>query len=121
MLEFGNPFTFMSVDEDSWDGEGYRLQVPYIDGQEVTELFPNWGVWDVEQSPGEWIKVPGPKEFRHHLGTVITGLAQRNFVILGLWEASIGDPTAEPGSWEHYTAFAPPWMKVWTQLRPDVF
>jgi SAM-dependent methyltransferase len=121
MLEFANPFTFMSVNEGSWDGSSYRLEVPYIDGQEVTELFPDGGIWDVEQSPGEWIKVQGPKEFRHNLGTVMTGLAQRQFVILGLWEHIEGDLAAKPGSWEHYIAFAPPWMKVWARLQPDVF
>ncbi len=121
MLEFANPFTFMSGDEDTWNGEGYLVKVPYIDGQEVTEIFPEWGIWDVERSPGEWIKVPGPKEFRHALGTVINGLARRHFVILGLWENMDGNLDAQPGSWEHFLAYAPPWMKVWCRLRPDIF
>ena len=125
----GNEWAFVGADYSfvypSWHhvaltGDADRIAL-YIDGQEVTELFPEWGVWDVERSPGEWVKVEGPKEFRHHLGTIINGLTSQHFLILGLWEYTEGDPGAEPGSWEHYIAFVPPWMKVWTQLRPDMF
>ncbi len=120
-LEFSNPFTFQSVDDEGWDGKSYPLKLPYIDGQEVTSLVPGWGTWDVERSPGEWVKVEGPKEFRHRLSTVINGLIRQHFVILGAWEEASGDPNAKPGSWEHYITYAPPWLKVWSQLRPEVF
>ncbi len=120
-LIFGNPFTHSSVDEEAWDGESYPLKYPYLDGTEVTSLHPDWAHWDVETEDGQWIKVKSPKEFRHTLSTLLNGLVSRGFVILGIWEESSGDPKAEPGSWEHFKSFAPPWLKLWALYRPEVF
>ena len=30
------------------------------------------------------------------------------------------DPDAEPGSWDHLSAIAPPWLAFWATYRPDV-
>ena len=30
----------------------------------------------------------------------------------------IGDASAEPGTWEHFTAIAPPWLTIWTRYEP---
>jgi SAM-dependent methyltransferase len=118
---FGNPFTHDSMDEEVWDGESYPLKYPYIDGAETTSLNPKWAFWDVETEDGEWIRVEGPREFRHTLGTLLNGLIRRGFVLLGFWEESSGDPLAEPGSWDHYKSFAPPFLRLWAQYRPEVF
>ena len=118
---FSNPFTHSCVDEDAWNGESYPLIFPYLDGTEVTSLHPDWTHWDVETEGGNWVKVPGPKEFRHILSTLINGLVRQGFVILGFWEDSSGDLQAESGSWEHYQAFAPPFLSLWALYRPEVF
>jgi len=120
-LGFGNPFILPAVDEEAWDGESYPLKYAYIDGEETTRLDPKWGYWDVETRDGRTIKVEGPKEYRHALSTLLNSLIGQSFVILGIWEAPGGDLTAEPGSWEHFQAFAPPFLKLWARYRPDVF
>jgi len=119
-LQFGNPFTFFSVDDEAWNGEGYPLKYPYVDGAEVTSLHPDFEYWDVETEEGRSIRVRGPREFRHTLSSVINGLVRHGFVILGVWEDSSGDLDAEPGTWGHYQSIAPPWLSIWTMYRPDV-
>mgnify|MGYP007034349507 FL=1 len=27
------------------------------------------------------------------------------------------DLNAEPGSWDHFVAFAPPWLSIWAELE----
>jgi ubiquinone/menaquinone biosynthesis C-methylase UbiE len=121
-LVFDNPFTHSCVDDEAWNGESYPLVFPYIDSVEITGLHPDWHYWDVETEDGQWVKVPGPKGFRHILSTVVNGLVRQGFVILGFWEdAGGGDLQAEPGSWEHYQAFAPPFFNLWAMYRPEVF
>ena len=120
-LMFANPFIHSTVDDESWDGEGYRLRHPYIDGQETTGLQDGWDQWDIEGDDGASVKVQGPKEFRHNLSTVLNGLAERGFVLLRLEEDRLGDSEAEPGSWPHLRWFAPPWLHLWAVYRPDVF
>jgi len=119
-IGIGNPFTFDTVDEEGWNGESYPLKYPYIDGAEVT-AYPNWGYWDVETESGETTRIEGPKEFHHNLSTVLNGIIRRGFVILGIWEDQVeGGLNAEPGSWDHYTAFAPPYLHIWARYRPDI-
>jgi ubiquinone/menaquinone biosynthesis C-methylase UbiE len=120
-LGFGNPFIHSTVDEEAWDGESYPLKYAYIDGEETTHLDPKWGYWDVETRDGRSIEVEGPKEYRHTLSTLLNSLIGQGFVILGIWEALSGDLEAEPGSWEHFQAFAPPFLKLWARYRPEAF
>ena len=120
-MMFANPFIHSTVDDESWDGVGYRLRHPYIDGQETSALQEGWDQWDIEGDDGGSVKVQGPKEFRHYLSTVVNGLADRGFVLLRLEEDKLGDPEAEPGSWPHLRWFSPPWLHLWAVYRPDVF
>lgn len=111
-VSFANPFV-MSVDDRSWDGRGYHLRQCYQDG-EITWDDPNWEVWHED---GSMQKVPGPREFRHTLGKFINGLVNHGFQILGIWEEMSMATDPEPGSWEHFKSFAPPWFMVWTRLE----
>ena len=77
-----NPFV-VGMDERDWNGKGYSLNRPYVDGAEVITGDPCWEVWDER---GNCERIPGPREFRHILSTLLNGLAQRAFVIQGLWE-----------------------------------
>jgi len=116
-LECHNPFV-KALDESEWDGTGYPLRGPYVDC-EVTFADPHWtiaGEGDTQQ------KVVGPREFRHTLSTLVNELVARGFVLLGLWEGPPGgDINAEPGTWEHFIAVAPPWLTFWARLRPEVY
>jgi hypothetical protein len=91
---------------------GYSLKQPYIDGAEVTPADPRWEVWDEQ---GNCQKILGPKEFRHSLGTLINGMVESGFVILGLWEESSKDPSAVPGTWDHLMLVAPQGLSIWSR------
>jgi SAM-dependent methyltransferase len=91
-VHFPNPATEF-VDCDSWDGEGYRLTVPY-------------GVTEQVLRPG----VDGPDciQFRHHLGEVFNGLLDVGLSIRRVQDAphyfrEYAD--APPGSWDHWLMF----------------
>lgn len=106
------------IDERDWNGEAYPLKQPYVDGAEVVCANPFWEVWDAE---GNCRLVRGPREFRHTLGTLVNGLIERGFVILGLWEEVGTNADAAPGTWDHFTRIAPPGFSVWGRYSPEVF
>ncbi|HEU5014754.1 MAG TPA: class I SAM-dependent methyltransferase [Roseiflexaceae bacterium] len=112
-----NPF-FMGLSRKDWDGAGYALQLPYIDGAEITYEDERW-IYKGEQ-PAHAIKPP--KEYRHTLDMLINGLIAQGFLILNVAEQHFGTPnaTAEPGTPEHFTSVAPPWLTLWAAYRPDV-
>ena len=114
-LQWHNPFG-QPLDETDWDGRGYALRVPYTDG----ELEIDDPHWDIDAADGGIVRVVGPREFRHRLGTVVNGLISLGFAILGLWESTDGnaDADAEPGTWEHFQAVAPPYLTLWAAYRP---
>ena len=112
-LSTHNPFCHGLAAED-WDGRGYRLRLPYVDGAEVK--YADGDTWDVEDSEGAVRKVLGPREFRHSLSTLVNGLIERGFAIMGLWEDGLGDPNAEPGTWAHMETIAPTGLTVWARL-----
>jgi hypothetical protein len=109
-LDFTNPFV-IGIDERSWTPQGYPLHDIYRDG-EVLPDYPDWQVWDQE---GNVQEVPGPREFRHTLSQVLNGLIAQHLTILGLWEEDSGKADAEPGSWDHFMAVAPPYLKLWAR------
>ena len=100
------------LDERDWDGKGYPLWRPYVDGEEIIYSDPHW---DIGQPDGTVVRVVGPHEYRHTLSSLVNGLARHGFNILGLWEVPECDPAAPPGTWEHYKAIAPPWLTFWTR------
>lgn len=115
-LQWANPFT-QSVDDQAWDGETYLLHHPYVDGFETSTYYPTW---DIEDAAGGWQQIPSPREFRHILSTVINELVANRFVILRLREALNSEPDPAPGTWEHYKSVAPPYLTIWSALRPDL-
>ena len=111
-----NPF-IAGIDERDWSGEGYPLNQPYVDGAEVQSANPLWEVWD---EGGNCRMVKGPREFRHTLGTLVNGLVENGFIILGLWEEVGTNPDAPPGTWDHFKLVAPPSFSVWSRYLPGM-
>jgi SAM-dependent methyltransferase len=113
-----NPFA-AGVGTRDWDGEGYSLRHHYIDGLELTYQDEDW-VYRREPGKGE---IPGPREYRQTLSSLIDGLAGHGFVVLKAKEWGLGeyDLEAAPGSWDHLVSIVPPWVKFWATYRPDVF
>ena len=84
--EFRNPAT-QFLDTDAWDGEGYRVTVPYA----VRRLAED-----------------DRADFRHFLSDIFNGLVGAGLSILEVQEAPhhfrpLGD--AEPGGWDHWLSF----------------
>ena len=112
-LMIANPFG-MPVGYKDWNGEGYLVREPYIDGAKVTYDDQEWVY---HRRPGS--EVPRPVEYRHNLSTVINGLADRGFRILHFSDSQDMHPDASggPGTWDHYVAFMPPWFTFLTRLE----
>jgi SAM-dependent methyltransferase len=115
-IECTNPFT-IGLDERDWDGGAYPLWRPYLDGAEIDYPDP---YWEISSEDGNSRRVKGPREFRHTLGTLVNGLVENGFFILGLWEEEAIDPHPEPGTWEHLKSIAPPWFTIWARHCPDL-
>jgi SAM-dependent methyltransferase len=111
-----NPF-YSGLSEKDWNGDGYALKLPYIDGGEVTYEDQDW-VYGQSDGP-----IPKPREYRHTLSTLMNGLIEQGFVILHVSDSLdlAPDPNAEAGTWEHFVSIAPPWLAFWAAKRPDVF
>lgn len=116
-LHCANPFVHGLTTAD-WNGEGYALKRPYLDGAAIEYDDEEWVYRQVEPT-GE--AIPGPREYRHTLSTVVNGLIAHGFVIQRVsdsWAMS-PDPVAVPATWDHLTAYAPPWLGFWAILLPE--
>lgn len=108
-LDIANPYAG-GVGEENWHEDGYAIKKIYEDGSEFLDWDPHW---DVMGEDGREQRVVGPREFQHALGPVLTMLADLGFVLKGMWERPAnGDPTAEPGTWEHLISVMPPWLWI---------
>jgi ubiquinone/menaquinone biosynthesis C-methylase UbiE len=109
---FANPFT-MSTRQSDWNGAGYVLTGPYDAGATITYEDQDW-VYDRGTGPA----IQQPVEYRHNLATVINELIGAGFSIRQLSDNldMHPDTQAKPGSWEHYTAYAPPWLSILSRL-----
>jgi 2-polyprenyl-3-methyl-5-hydroxy-6-metoxy-1,4-benzoquinol methylase len=114
-LQCANPFSH-GLAETDWNGKGYILKYPYIDGAEIISRDPAW-VSSQDPSQGQ---IPPPREYRHTLSTVVNGLIKQGFIIQHLSDTSDMHPnvSADPGTWNHMLAYAPPWLAFWTIYRP---
>jgi len=108
-----NPFT-QALDEESWDGTGYRLRGLYRDGEEVTPYHP---IWEEERPDGVTFRVKYPHEFRHRLSTVVNTLISNGFILMHLGEWMRNDDPPEPGSWPYFTQMAPPFLSIFCRLE----
>ena len=113
-----NPFS-MGLTEKDWNGVGYTLKDPYVDGAEIR--YDDDQKWVYDRS-ALGAPVPPSREFRHTLSALVSGLVEHRFVIQHVSDYSDFTPDlhAEPGTWRHLVAFAPPWLSFWTSYRPDV-
>jgi SAM-dependent methyltransferase len=113
-----NPFV-MGVQAGDWDGAGYPLRIPYVDGVDITSEDEEW----VYRGHRPREPIGGPREYRHTLGTLVNGLIEQGFALLHLSEQHLGTPNfaGEPGSHEHWTAIAPPWLAFWAAYRPGAY
>lgn len=117
-LMCANPFA-AGLTENSWSGQGYVLKRPYVQGAKVIYEDSDW-VYDRENLHGA-PPIEGPQEFRQTLSTLVNGLIAQGFTLLRLDEvmADAVNLEAEPGTWDHFTAIMPPWLKLWAVYQPN--
>lgn len=110
-----NPFV-MGAEQNNWNGEGYVLKEPYIGGARISYDDQDW-VYNRETHE----KIPNPIEYRHTLSNVFNNLIENGFVISHVSDDCDmnSDKHAAPKTWEHFTAFAPPWLSIWATFRPE--
>lgn len=93
--------------DELWQGKGYPIWQPYRDGYPIQTVDPHWNFTNQDD---EEVKIESPQEYRHTMATLINGFLQRGIEILYFQEEVGTERDAEPGSWEHYQACAPPWL-----------
>jgi len=115
-LGCANP-CFAGITAEQWDGTGYPLRQPYADGVEIRYADEAW----VFRGETPTQSIGGPVEYRHTLSALINGLLEQGFLLRELVEENLGEPdfAAPPGSNEHYTAVAPPWLRLWASYQPE--
>jgi len=113
-----NPFASGMSTRD-WNGEGYVIRQPYIQGAEIT--YPD-EEWVFRDNPEARKEIRWPREYRHTLGDLLNGLVENKLVVIKAQER--GSDTlnlnAEPGDWDHFTSFLPPWLCFWVLHRPEI-
>lgn len=113
-----------AVDDEAWNGDGYPLRAPYVEGAEITDTS---GYWDFQDDDGTSKRIKGPREFRHTLATLMSGLIGRGFVLLRVMETTNdGGPIPDAsdlktGTWEHFQAVAATGLLMWATYRPDAY
>lgn len=120
LYHFGchNPF-FLGLEEKDWNGEGYTLKYPYVEGAELTEDDG----WIYYPNPKPPMSVHGTRAYRHTLSILVNSLIVQGFVILHIEDIPDIQPdtNAEPGTWDHFVSIAPPWLAFWTCYSPYVY
>ncbi len=111
-LACANPF-FINLKQTDWREEGYVLKSPYTNGAEIKFEDEDW-VFNGEKPHQE---IRPCREFRHTLSVLINGLIENDLMLLKVLEQNLGTPDvhAEPATSDHFTAFAPPWLRFWAR------
>lgn len=113
-LMCANPFAAGMTERD-WHETGYTISRPYLPGERLTYKDQDW-VYDRDQHE----QIAPPQEFRHTLSQLVNGLQANGLSITYLLEHQADSVSldATPGTWDHFTAFMPPWLTFYT-IRAD--
>ena len=109
-----NPF-YLGLNESDWNGEGYTLRLPYVDGAEIVMPDQNWVYAHTENLP----KVRECREYRQTFSKLLNSLVELGFSLLHTEDGKHMNPdeTAEPGTWDHRNAIAPAWLAFWLKYH----
>jgi ubiquinone/menaquinone biosynthesis C-methylase UbiE len=122
-FQCANPF-YLGMTERDWQGEGYLLRHRYVEGEVLQYADQEWvydRAYDQSGQPADHA-ISKPREYRHTLSALVEGLTAAGFLLRHLSDSSDfeHDPNAEPGTWDHFVGYAPPWLHFWTIYRPDL-
>ncbi len=113
-----NPF-LCGLSERDWNGSGYPLVLPYVDGAAITTPDPEWVYARDERQ--EQPAIPPAREYRQTLSKLLNSLIALDFTLLHLADDKhlYPDVNAAPGTWDHFVAIAPPWLAFWLRYQPN--
>ena len=81
------------MDWNSWDGEGYRITIPYAEKERIGQPDRNG---------------PDSIQFRHHMGDIFNGLLDVGLSIQQVQDAPHyfqQSADERPGSWDHWLTY----------------
>ncbi len=106
-----NPFT-AGLTPNDWNGDGYSLKLPYRNG--AAFVLPE-ADWVFQEGAKPEVLPPPSVEYRQTLASLLNGLLKLGFLPFHVSDTKdlFPDETAEPGTWDHFIAFAPPWLGFW--------
>jgi len=112
-----NPF-FSGLTATDWNGEGYVLKAPYQDQALYISPDPEW-VYARSNKP-----LPAVREarlYRHTLANTLNTLLGLGFALIHFSDSKHihPDASAEPGSWDHFVAYAPVYLGYWLRYQPN--
>ncbi len=113
VLEFGNPAA-ANLDRGSWNGNGYTIREPFMDGAE-RKFNPPW-MW---YSGGRIFRKTAPRAWLHSLACITGKLSALGMLIISCDEYPTGDVSARPGSREHSFAYCSPSLRITARLLPN--
>jgi len=114
-----NPF-FTGLAAQDWNGEGYTIKSPYIDGALVALPDAEW-VWKFSKPEDLPVndEIRYTREYRQTLSKILNTLIDMGFTLLRIMEyGGLGDNNEPGGSWSHFTSVAPPWLEYWLRYEP---
>jgi SAM-dependent methyltransferase len=113
-----NPFAAGMGTRD-WNGDGYVVRRQYV--EEALVSYDD-EPWVFRENPEAQKSIGGPREYRQTLGRILNGLVECKLVIVRMleWADHERNLDAEPGDWEHFTSYLPPWLWFWTLYRSDL-
>lgn len=111
-----NPFT-CGLSTGDWNGEGYTLRLPYVDGRGVVTPDPDWVY---ARSSKALPAVRESREYRQTLSKLLNSLIGLGFTLLHVSDSKhiYPDIYAEPGTWDHLNAIAPAYLAYWLRYQP---
>jgi SAM-dependent methyltransferase len=112
-----NPF-LCGMSAADWNGEGYVLKAPYQDEALYVSPDPEW-VYAHSSKP-----LPAVREahlYRHTLANTLNSLLGLGFSLRHVSDSKhiYPDASAEPGTWDHFVAYAPVYLGFWLHYQPD--
>ena len=115
-LADANPF-LCGMSEADWNGEGYVLKSPYLDGTQYISPDADW-VYARSSKP-----LPAVREarlYRHTLANTLNSLLGLGFSLLHVSDSKHLNPdlAAAPGTWDHFVAYAPVYLGLWLRYQP---
>lgn len=115
-VQFANPFA-IGIKQEDWNGEGYILKKAYRKDAVISYADQDW-VYDKDENKS----IQPPKEYSHLLGDFVNGLIKKGFIIRNILdnENMCPDENAEPKSWDHFVAYAPPWLSILSVYKPNL-